>query len=384
MFFLLSCIAFSIALVSAAILFAGLKMMRRLGDTPAGSCTVGPPVSIIVPACNEAQNIAVALESFFAQSYERLEIIVVNDRSTDNTAEILVGLQSRYGRLKVKQIDSLPVGWMGKSHALAEGAALASGEYLLFTDADVVLEKSTIARTIAYMTTKQLDHLTLIFKNVTPGWLLNSLIIEIGMSFLQLFRPWSAREKTSRTFVGIGAFNMVKRSVYNRIGGHEGFKMHPIDDMMLGKTIKRCGFSQDCLLAYEFVHIPWYDSLWAMISGLQKNMFALVHYRLSLIPVLIAAIIVLNILPFWGAILGDKPIRIVCALTVACRLLSFGKMLRLQGLAGWYLPGFVVTPYISCYIILKASFGTIRNKGIFWRGQHYSLNQLRKTQPFLF
>ncbi len=384
MMFLLSCIAFGAALLSSAILFTGLKKMRKLGNTEVGSGPDGPLVSVIVPACNEAENIIAALKSFFAQSYERLEIIVINDRSTDNTAELLTQLQDRYTQLKVREINSLPPGWMGKSHALSEGAALANGEYLLFTDADVVLEKTTIARTVAYMSAGQLDHLTLIFKNMTPGWLLNSLITAFGMSLLQIFRPWSARDKYSRSFVGIGAFNMVKRSVYDRIGGHERIKMHPIDDMMLGKAIKRCGFSQDCLLAYEFVHIPWYDSLRAMISGLQKNMFALVHYRLSMVPVLIAAIIIMDILPIWGMIMGDEAVRSLCALTVACHILSFGRMLRLQDLPGRYLPGFVITPYISCYIILKASFSTIRNRGIFWRGQHYPLNQLRKTQPFLF
>jgi glycosyltransferase involved in cell wall biosynthesis len=383
-FLILSVIACSATIVSSVTLAVGIRKMQKLGDMEIGDAAGGPLVSIVVPACNEEDNIEKSLLSLLAQDYQNLEIIVVNDRSTDNTAQILNQLKGRFSQLIVHEIAELPQGWMGKSHALSKGAALAGGKYLVFTDADVVLEKTTIARAVGYMTNNRLDHLTLIFKNMTPGWLLNSLILDAGMGLLFVFRPWLVKRSGNRCFVGIGAFNMVKRSVYHEIGGHEGIKMHPIDDMMLGKTIKEHGFSQDCLLAYDFVQIPWYDSVSAMINGLQKNMFALVHYRLLLIPVLLSAVIVASILPVWGAILGDKYVQIICLLTVGIRLITFYQGLRLQGLPGHYLPGFVITPYISCYIIFKSAFVTMKNGGILWRGQHYALADLRKTTPFLY
>jgi hypothetical protein len=193
-----------------------------------------------------------------------------------------------------------------------------------------------------------------------------------------------ARNSGNSWFVGIGAFNMVRRLVYQEIGGHEGIRMHPIDDLMLGKMIKQHGFFQDCLLAYDFVLVPWYDSVRTMINGLEKNMFALVHYRVWLVPVVLFAIIVPNILPVWGVIFGNNDVRIICFLAVGIRLAACFKGLRMQDLPWWYLPGFIITPYISCYIIMISVFVTKINGGINWRGQHYALAELRKTEPLLY
>lgn len=381
---MVSLIACCSIIISSVTLAGGMKKMQRLGDMETPSAAAGPLVSLVVPACNEEKNIEKSLVSLLSQEYANLEIIVVNDRSTDTTAAVLKRLRSRFPRLIVLDIVDLPEGWMGKSHALAKGAALAKGEYLVFTDADVVLEKTTITRAVAYMQSNRLDHLTLGFKNVTRGWLLNSLILDAGMGLLFLFRPWTVKKSTSRSFMGIGAFNMLKRSVYQEIGGHKEIKMHPIDDLMLGKLIKQHGFFQDCLLAYDFVVVPWYDSVRAMSYGLEKNVFALVHYRVLLIPLVLAAIIIPTIWPLWGLVWGDTTVQAVCLLTLGIRLATFYKGLLVQGLPEWYLPGALITPYISCYIILKSVFVTIKNDGIFWRGRHYALAELRKTEPLLF
>ncbi len=382
-FLVLSIIACSSIVVSSGILAAGMKKMKRLGETTTCNTAADPLVSIIVPACNEEEGIEKSVESLLGQEYGNLEIIVVNDRSTDNTAQVLQQLLLRFPRLHVLEIDELPQGWMGKSHALFRGAALAKGQYLLFTDADVILEKTTIARAVEYMVGNGLDHLTLVFKNLTRGWLLNTLILDAGMGLLVLFRPWLVNRKRDR-FIGIGAFNMVKRSVYQAIGGHKEFRMHPIDDLMLGKIIKQRGFCQDCLLAYDFVFVPWYDSVSDMIAGLEKNVFAFVHYRFLLIAVLLAALVVSTILPVWGAIFGTNYGQALCLVAVGVRLAACYKGLRLQGLPWWYLPGFVITPYISCYITINSVFTTMRNRGIIWRGQYYALTELRKTAPVFF
>lgn len=384
LFLVFSVIACSAIIISSVTLALGIRKMEKLTDMAIDHETAGPLVSIVVPACNEEDNIEKSILSFLSQDYANLEIIVVNDRSTDNTAEILNKLKGLSPLLIVHKINDLPEGWMGKNHALSVGASLASGKYLVFTDADVVLEKTTITRAVSYMATKQLDNLTLLFKNITPGWLLNSLILDSGLGLLVFFRPWLAKKSESSCFVGIGAFNMMKKSVYQKVGGHKEIKMHPIDDMMLGKTIKEHGFFQDCLLAYEFVSIPWYDSVGAMVNGLEKNMFAVVHYRVVLIPLLLLAIIVASILPVWGVILGDKNVQMICFLAVAIRLATFYTALHLQGLPGWYFPGFIVTPYISCYIILNSAFVTMKRGGILWRGRFYALADLKKTRPLLF
>ena len=381
---ILSVTACILNIIYSITLAIGIRKMQKIADINRYAVADGPLISVIVPACNEQENIEKSLLSLLGQEYEKLEIIVINDRSTDNTAHILNQLKDRFPSLIVHEIAELPEGWMGKSHALFRGATLAKGKYLVFTDADVILEKTTIARAFAYMNRNSLDHLTLIFKNITHGWLLNSLILEAGLGLLLIFRPWAAKLSGNRSFVGVGAFNMVRSSVYQEIGGHQNIKMHPIDDMMLGRIIKERGFSQDCLLAYDFVKIPWYDSVRAMVDGLQKNMFALFHYRILLIPVVLFGIFVASIFPVWGAIWGDRFVQMICLLALALRLVTFFGGLRMQGLPVYYLPGCIITPYLFCYIILKSAIVTIKNNGIVWRGHHYSLADLRKNKPFLY
>ena len=381
---LLSLLACVVIVVSSVTFAVGLKKMCKLGDVHVPTSNDGPLISIIVPACNEEKNISRSVLSLLTQEYENLEIIVVNDRSTDTTSQLLGDIQKRYPELIIQEISTLPKGWMGKSHALHVGAALAKGEYLVFTDADVVMEQTTIARSLACMVDKQLDHLTLIFKNMTRGWLLNSLILDSAIGLMVIFKPWLAHKSGSRWYVGIGAFNMVRRAAYNAVGGHESIKMHPVDDMMLGRTIKEHDYSQDCLLAYDFVSVPWYDSVSTMIKGLEKNMFSLLHYRLVLLPLALLAIIIPSIWPLWGVIFGQADVQAVCLIALIFRLLTFYQGLWRQGLPGWYLPGCLITPYISCYIILKSAFVTLKNGGICWRGQHYPLTELRKTTPFFF
>ncbi len=272
---------------------------------------------------------------------------------------------------------------MGKAHALHCGAAEARGEYLLFTDGDVTMDKSTISRAVHHMVNTHLDHLSIIFKNTSGGIVLNALVMESGAGLIQLFRPWLAGDTASSNFMGVGAFNMVKRQVYRAIGGHSTIKMHPIDDIMLGKIIKRSGFSQQCLLGTEFVTVPWYGSITAMINGLMKNVLAMINYNFFLVPPLLLTIIILNILPLWGVLFADDFSRILFALIVVVKQFAFFFGTRLLQISPWCALATIITPYISCYIVMKASWLNFRDKGIIWRGTHYPLRELRKNPPLL-
>ncbi|OEU58785.1 MAG: hypothetical protein BA862_05715 [Desulfobulbaceae bacterium S3730MH12] len=386
MSFLLICAfcACTVTIYSAVELILGLREMVNLGDVELCSGSDSPRVSIIVPACNEEDNIEKGLLSLLSQCYENLEIIVVDDRSTDSTADILLRMGSSYPQLNVHTVTDLPEGWMGKSHALSVGASLATGEYLLFTDADTIMEETTVSRAVHYMKTRQADHLTLLFRNSSQNWLLDCLISDTGSGLLLMFKPWRVREKKSRFFIGVGAFNLLKSSVYRAIGGHETIRMHPIDDMMLGKTIKKHGYSQECLLAGDYVHVPWYDSVSAMINGLMKNMFAVVHYRLSLIPFLLIGVTIVSVFPLWGMIFGSGYIRLFCLIAFGVRTMLFCGGMKYQGLPVWYVVGSLFSPYITLYIIVRSTMTTLIKGGIEWRGTVYSLDEMKKSEPFLF
>jgi glycosyltransferase involved in cell wall biosynthesis len=383
-FLILAVISFTLVLCCSLILAGGVKRLRQLDDIVGGGLCPEPRVSVVMPACNEEKNIEQAVLSFLAQSYGNLEILVVNDRSVDGTALVLKRLQTLHPRLMVHEITHLPHGWMGKSHALAQGATLASGEYLLFTDADVVMEPTTISRAMRHMIDDRLDHLSLIFKNIGGGWLLNCLILEMALGLLLFFRPWRVRQQGSRFFIGIGAFNLVRKTAYDEVGGHESIRMHPLDDLMLGKILKEQGFRQDCLMAHGFVAVPWYDTVRAMVGGLQKNTFAFVHYRLSFIPPILVFLVVVNILPLWGAIFCEQETRLFWLLTLAMKLLGFFLGLRRQGMPAWYMVGAFLAPYLSLYIIYKSAIVVWRNGGIIWRGRFYVLAELKNCRPLFF
>ncbi len=361
----------------------GSRRLGSLGDIAPTTATDAPLVSIIVPACNEAETIAPALATLVAQEYARLEIIVVNDRSTDATGEILREMQQRHPGLIILDIHELPAGWLGKHHALHSGAALAKGDILLFTDADIHMAPDTVARAVHWLEQAGLDHLCLIFKNKAKGWLLNSLILDAGGGLFLLFKPWLAGNPRSKRFMGVGAFNMVRRQAYEQVGGLAAIKIHPIDDLMLGKIIKEGGLRQECLSGYDFVTVSWYHSTGAMIDGLMKNIFALANFNTALALGGALGISLFTILPLWGVLLGHGPARLFFALTVALRLAFFSQAARYSGLSPWLAPAALVTPYITVYTILKATFTTLKNKGISWRGSRYPLDELRRKNRSL-
>ncbi len=369
-------------LVTAEIVF-GVRKMTNLQDRAIYSGNQTPRISVIVPACNEENEVAAGLNSLLSQEYDNLEIIVINDRSHDNTGRVLYSLQQQFPQLKIITITDLPADWLGKSNALQQGALQASGEYLLFTDADIIMEKTTLARAATAMVDNELDHLALIFKNTAQGGLLNSMMLDAGGGLFSLFKPWRVKEANKRYFIGVGAFNLVRATVYRGLGGHESIKMHPIDDIMLGKIIKQGGFRQDCYLGYDFVTVPWYETPVAMIKGLMKNLFALYNFRI--IPAFIAVLLVIavSILPLWGFLFSHGLAAGLFLSTVIFRLASFMYGARAMGYSLWYFPWSFITPYVTVFMIVKSVWLTLKNNGIEWRGTHYPLALLRKNPPLL-
>ncbi len=380
---MLALISFTATLYISLEIIAGLRKMGDLHEVAPIAGKDQPMVSIIVPACNEERTIEPGLISVLNQEYENLEIIVINDRSTDRTREVLQRLQREYPRLQVHDIRVLADGWMGKTHALDFGANRANGEYLVFTDADVILKKSTVGRAVARMRRGRLDHLSLFFKNITMGWVLNSMIIDAGAGLLLLFKPWLVRDLQSRYFMGVGAFNMVRTQAYRDVGGHRMIRMHPIDDIMLGKIIKRYGCRQECLLGYDFVSVRWYDTVGGMIDGLMKNAFALMDFSMVQTFLGVGAVVVLSIVPPWGILFSGGLARLFFLAAVGLRILLSLHCCRSMKISTWNVAGVLISPYINCYATLKSAYQTTKNGGISWRGTSYSLQELQRTEPVL-
>lgn len=376
-FFWLAIISLFLTVVCILEAALGVRKMIALDNVPPLQQENVPKVSVIIPACNEAATIEPALKSILAMDYADLEVIVVNDRSVDRTGAILEQIQKQYPGLQIYDISELPEGWLGKNHALQYGAERARGEYLLFTDADIIMEKSSLARAMHHMLENKLDHMSMFFKNIAPGGLLNALILDTGGQLMLLLKPWKAKDPKSKRYMGVGAFNLLKSDVYKAIAGHKTIAMHPIDDVMLGKVIKHSGFLQDCLLGHNFIQAEWYVTVREFINGLMKNTFAFYNYKMANVLFGVLVVVIINILPLLAFFFTSGITRCLFGAAVMVRILSFASGFSNTGINPWYSVWALVTSYIYIYIALKAAITTTINRGIVWRGTFYSLDELK-------
>lgn len=355
----------------------GLRRIKRLGDISPLDNEKLPKVSVIVPALNEADAIERALTSVLEMDYDNIEVIVVNDRSTDGTQAVLERMKAAYPTLKTFLIKKLPDGWLGKNHALYKGAQIASGDYLLFTDADIVFEKSALRRAVNHVKKHNLDHLCMFFDFTGAGSLLNAMVLEVAGSLLILLKPWKVRKPNPKWYMGVGAFNMVAADAYKKAGEHKAVAMCPVDDIMLGKLIKKHGFRQDCLIGRGYVSVKWYSSVPELSNGTLKNIFALFDYDLAKVIAATAFQFLVGVLPIIGIFITHGPTRILSISAVVVRIASFMKSAADAGmnpLCGLWAP---ITPAIGIFNVWRAAITTIANKGICWRGTHYSLANLK-------
>jgi cellulose synthase/poly-beta-1,6-N-acetylglucosamine synthase-like glycosyltransferase len=206
-----------------------------------------PRLSIIVPARNEEESIAASLQQLLSLDYANYEVIAVNDRSTDRTREILdrvAETPAAHGRLKVIHVDTLPSGWLGKTHAMWTASQQATGNWFLFTDADVLFKPDSVRRVIAYAEAEPADHVVLFPRMIMrrPGE--RMMIAFFQTLFVFGHRPWKVADPKTQDHMGVGAFNLVRRSAYEAVGTYKALRFEVLDDMKLGKVVKASGFAQ--------------------------------------------------------------------------------------------------------------------------------------------
>ncbi len=367
------------ACVSALELSLGNRRIKPLRYTGVLDKLYGK-VSIVVAARNEQRHLRQAVESLMAQDYRQLEIIVVNDRSTDDTAAIGNNLARSHDRLRVVHITQLPHGWLGKNHALYVGAQQASGDYLLFTDADVIMHPTAVSRAISFMQQGNLDHLAVSPQASQKGTLLNILV----GTFLYLFtlgkKPWKARDRKSRFYMGIGAFNLIAADAYKKIGTHQRIAMRPDDDIMLGRLVKKNHLRQDVLNGIGMINIEWYASLGEMIRGLEKNVFAGLNYSLLFAALACLCLFTFLVFPLPAVFLTTGAVRIINLLALAVWAVSYADNARFWKIPLWHGIALPLGTVLLIYAIANAVARTIRNRGITWRDTHYSLKDLKANR----
>jgi glycosyltransferase involved in cell wall biosynthesis len=339
-----------------------------------------PKVTVVVPARNEARTIEPALRSLRLLDYPNYEIIVVNDRSDDDTGGIMqrIAAEADGAPIKVVSIAELPKGWLGKTHAMWRGAQQGSGDWLLFTDADVVFRPDSLRRAVAYSEQAQADHLvlfpTMIIKSADERMMMAVFQALIGFGH----RPWKVADAKSGDYIGIGAFNMVRRTVYEKLGTYERMKLAVIDDMQLGQMVKKNGFRQRVAFGKGLASIHWATGAFGIVHNLSKNVFAYVRFSAVLAIGAVFGLLFLNLLPFVGLILASGWAWVGYAISVLCIFAIYVWMSQKSDIPVWYIVTHPVSSVLVAYTILLSTFSTLRNGGVVWRGTLYRLDELKR------
>ena len=352
-----------------------LPWVRDFPPAPDAEC---PRVSILFSARNEAEKLPAALATLMEMDYPDFEVVAVDDRSQDRTGQILDAFRAAHPRLRVVHLDRLPEGWLGKPHGLQKAYEASSGEWLLFTDADVRFKPDVLRRAISLEKAHRLAHLTLFGDVEMVGFWEPVLVTFFGLGFHLGTDPSQAANPRSSRYVGVGAFQLVRRSAYQASGTHRRLAMEVVDDMKLGKIVKQAGFRSGCAVAQNFVAVRWHAGVGNLVRGVTKNFFAGAGYDLRLVALQVAVLLMMDILPFAGVFLGHGWI-FRCSATAAGIALGFHAgvawVMRVSPLYALTHP---LGALLFCYMLLRSTVVTLWQGGIVWRDTFYPLDDLKR------
>lgn len=358
--------------------------LRRLDDLTRGEWSEQrssrhPQITVIVPALNEENGIEACLRSLIAQNYPALQIIAVDDRSTDSTGTIMERVAAEApGRLRVLHITELPVRWLGKTHAMWKAASLASTEWLLFTDGDVVFSQDAIPRAVTYAEIQRADHVS-----VLPTFITKSAGERMMMGMFQLaiaaFRPWKAGDPNSRFAVGAGAFNMLRREAYERIGGLEALRLEVVEDMALAFRLKHSGFASRAPLAPGMVSVHWASGAMGIVRTLTKNSYAVTGFRWYLALTIVLLTLSFHVGPFVFVWFAPGLAKLGFAVALAVLFAFYAVFAGRGGVSPAYFFLHPIAGLLTAYTLLRSTVVTLATQAVDWRGTKYPLSELRRV-----
>jgi glycosyltransferase involved in cell wall biosynthesis len=366
--------------VRAGIGMARLPRLERFEPLEKSNC---PRVSIMFAARDEAEKLSPALASLLSLDYPNYEVIAVDDRSADATGKILDDFAARDSRLRVIHISELPAGWLGKPHALHNAYQLATASWFVFTDADVIFAPDSLSRVMTLAAARKIDHLALMTQMTMVGFWERVVMTYFGLGFTLGTEPWQASNPKSSKFTGIGAFQLMRHEVYNAVGGHRNLAMEVIEDMKMGKLVKKAGFKSQAGYAARHIRVRWQAGLGNLVRGTTKNFFAAAYFNLPLVCVQIFGIFLMSVFPWialaclliaksFGLPLLLASIAVGISLCVHV-VLSFGA--KASPLYGLTHP---IGALIFMWMLTRSTAITLWRGGIVWRDTFYPLADLRR------
>lgn len=354
-----------------------------------------PTLSIVVPGCNEADKIEAAARTLLAQDYPNLQIVMVDDRSDDQTGEIVDRLASQDPRVVAIHVTELPDGWLGKVNALSRGLAAGNSELVLMTDADVHFRPGTLRKAVAHFEASGLDHLAAMPALWPSSLLLDGLIAMFIRQLLTIVQPWKADDPDSECFMGIGAFNMVRRAALAEAGGLEWLRMEVADDMAVGMMIKRAGFKCRVVNAMGLLEMHWYKTCGQAMRCSERGWSTPGDFRAVGMIVWGAVIALLEAAPavlpaLFAAALGFSAGGALIAAAAAGLAVTAAFAVAAAMMTRW-ADARILPPLMAPLVASLAFFGTARaailgvvRGGIIWRGTLYTTEVLRQGRRVKF
>jgi chlorobactene glucosyltransferase len=373
---------------------AMIPLVRAMRDLDRGMLRVpvreagpsGPIVSVLVPARNEAQSIERCVRSLLAQRYPSFEVLVLNDRSTDQTGDILSGLAAGDARLRVLEGRPLPGGWVGKCWALHQAAAQARGEWLLCVDADTTHHPAALASALTFAEQHGADLLSLgPRQELGTFWerallpAIFGIILTAGGSLLEVNDPRRPLAKAN------GQFMLFRAEAYRGIGGHESVKDEIVEDFALARRVKGTGHRLLLADGRELVSTRMYRSLGEIWEGFSKNAYfearrkpggvaagvALPWLVVALPPLLLASLVRRRLRkPLgrigWATLLESGA---QCGLVLG---FSLGLVRVLDLPRRWALSVPLGLLFFSL-VMLNAAIRVLSGRGVTWRGRRYGM-----------
>ncbi|MFZ0531762.1 MAG: glycosyltransferase family 2 protein [Anaerolineales bacterium] len=341
-----------------------------------------PLISVIVPARNEGRNIRRCVQALLRQTYPNFEIIVVDDRSTDETPHFLMELEKEDARLHVFHGTDLPPGWAGKPHALVQGAIAARGEWLCFVDADTFAVPQLLGSTFRLAIKYHADLFSILTDQDLGSFWEKAILplVFLGLSFG--FPAERVNDPTKPEAISNGQFILIKRNVYEQIGGHTAVKDRVDEDKAIAILVKRAGYRLILADGRKVARTRMYTSLPEMWEGWTKNIYLGLLDRLWLLLFgALLGLMVSFVLPFWllgGLVWLSTGGGGAAAVVAAEAIVLWGYLLwkRLQacrvfGIPGGYAFTFPLGALIFTAMMFASAFNVISGRGVLWKGRRY-------------
>lgn len=377
-----------LVLLECALYVRNVSHLPDLATTTSPAPATWPRVSVIIAARDEAAGVQAAMATRFADDYPDLEIVFVDDRSTDTTGELAAAAAAGDPRFHLVCVDELPDGWLGKVHAMQRGVDAATGEWLLFSDADVHMYPGAIRKAIAYALAEKTDMIALVPEFRSPSIMVDAPWALFARSLCLMIDPVAVRDPRKKTAIGSGSFNLVSREAFDRTAGFEHLRLETGDDVALAAMVKQAGGRLEMVGGRECARVAIYRTVAEFLRGVEKNgsttavfpFWAMILGAAALLAIEFSPIAAIKIAflggPSWLLILGA--VSLVATTAVNCSALWTSARTWVAGLL-W--------PFgllLMVYGLLRSTWLVHRRGGVMWRDTFYPIEELTEGRRFRF